>query len=57
LRLEAYRSMRGYDLVLRTQTAYLYKLVLPQNRSLDVQLGPDGMDMVGDVVARVIADR
>ena len=57
LRLEAYRSMRGYDLVLRTQTAYLYKLVLPQNRSLDAQLRPGSVDVVGDVVARIVADR
>ena len=37
LRLEAYYPLRGYDLVVRTQTAYLYKLVLPQNRSIEAR--------------------
>jgi len=54
LRLEAYRSLNGYDLVLRTPTAYLYKLVVPQPRNLDVQLGPRSVDMVGDVIPPVL---
>lgn len=53
LRLEAYYPLTGYDLVLRTQTAYLYKLVVPQNRSLDVRLEPHPMHMIRDVVAPV----
>ncbi len=54
LRLEAYRSLRGYDLVLRTPTAYLYKLVAPQQRNIDVRLRPDAVDVVGDVVAGIV---
>ena len=38
LRLEVYRSLQGYDLVLRTQTAYLYKLVIPQHREIEAKL-------------------
>lgn len=40
LRLEAYRSMKGYALVMRTPSAYLYRLVEPQNQPLDVRLIP-----------------
>jgi len=54
LRLEAYYPLKGYDLVLRTKTAYLYKLVLPQNQPLDVRLRPDAVHMVGHVVAPVL---
>lgn len=54
LRLEAYYPLSGYDLVLRTQTAYLYKLVLPQNRNLDVRLEPHPVHMVGHVIASVL---
>jgi hypothetical protein len=57
LRLEAFRGMAGYELVLRTPTAYLYKLVQPQQRNLDVRLSPDAVDMVGDVVARIVPHR
>lgn len=57
LRLEAYRSMRGYDLVLRTPTAYLYKLVTPQPRNIDVRLVPDAVHVERDVVARVLVPR
>jgi hypothetical protein len=40
LRLEAYRNMKGYALVLRTPSAYLYRLVEPRNQPLDVLLTP-----------------
>lgn len=53
LRLEAFRSLRGYDLVLKTPTAYLYKLVVPQDKTLDVKLQPRPMNMIGDVVTPV----
>ncbi len=38
LRLEAYRSLRGYELVLRTPSAWVYRLVVPQNRPVDAKL-------------------
>jgi hypothetical protein len=54
LRLEAFRDMRGYDLVLRTQTAYLYKLVTPQIKNLDVSLPAHPMNMQRHVIPRVL---
>ncbi len=38
LRLEAYYPLQGYELIARTPTAYLYRLMLPQNRNIDAQL-------------------
>jgi len=38
LRLEAYYPLRGYELIARTPSAYLYRLVLPQNRNLDARV-------------------
>lgn len=37
LRLEAYRSLRGYELVLRTPSALLYRLAVPQNQPIEAR--------------------
>ncbi len=44
LRLEAFHALRGYEVVLRTPSAYVYKLVTPQNQELDVRLRPSLAD-------------